>query len=96
MYYEYYTGKEKEFIELLELVGEKGWAKVQSAVEALKKASPTHLSTEKIVSICNRSNDIFSPKDEDDTVILSKSILNAYSQILNGSANTFEQGAQVL
>ncbi|MGI6318294.1 MAG: IS21 family transposase [Dethiobacteria bacterium] len=96
IYHKYYTEKEKEFIELLELVGEKGWAKVQSAVEALKKASPTHLSTEKIVSICNRSNDIFSPKDEDDTVILSKSILKAYSQILNGSANTFEQGAQVL
>jgi hypothetical protein len=60
IYYKYYTGKEKEFIELLELVGEKGWAKVQSAMEALKKVSPTHLSTEKIVSICNRSNDIFS------------------------------------
>src|SRR5690554_5340922 len=28
IYREHYTGKEKEFIELLELVGEKGWAKV--------------------------------------------------------------------
>ena len=96
MYYEYYTGKEKEFIELLELVGEKGWTKVQSAMDALKKVSPTHLSTEKIVSICKRSNDVISLKNEDDTVTLSKGILKAYSQLLNGSVNKFDQGAQVL
>ena len=75
---------------------EKGWAKVQSAVEALQKVSPTHISTEKIVSICKRSNDIFSQKNEGDTVTLSKGILKAYSQLLNGSANKFDQGAQVL
>jgi len=96
IYHKYYTGKEKEFIELLELVGEKGWAKVQSALEALKRVSPNHLSTEKIISICRRSNDIFFPKSEGDTVTLSKGILKAYNQLLNGSANKFDQGAQVL
>ncbi|HHX50732.1 MAG TPA: IS21 family transposase [Clostridia bacterium] len=96
IYYKYYIGKEKEFIELLELVGEKGWAKVQSAMKTLKKVSPTHLSTEKIVSICNRNNDIFPVKVEGDTVTLSKGILKAYSQLLNDGANKFDEGAQVL
>jgi len=96
IFHEYYTGKEKEFIELLELVGEKGWAEVQSAMETLRELSPIHLSTEKIAAICMRNNDIYLPKNEGDTVALSKRILKTYSQLLNGSANTFDQGARVL
>lgn len=96
IYREHYTGKEKEFIELLELVGEKGWAKVVAAVEALRKVSPTHLSTEKIVSICKRNDDNISPGNGDDTLTMSKGILESYSRLLNGSVNKFDQGVQVL
>ena len=91
----YYTGKEKEFIELLELVGEKGWAKVQSVMETLKKISPAHLSTEKIVSICRRNNDPFPVITEGDTATLSKDILKAYGRLLNKDNHKFE-GALVL
>ncbi len=96
IYREHYTGKEKDFIELLELVGEKGWTKVVAAVEALGKLSPTHLSTEKIVSLCKRSDDHISPGNGDDTLTMSKGILKSYSQLLNGSVNKFDQGIQVL
>ena len=95
VYQNYYTGKEKEFIELLELVGEKGWAKVQSAMETLKKISPTHLSTEKIVTICKRNNDSFPIITEGDTATLSKDILKAYGRLSNKDNHKFE-GALVL
>lgn len=96
IFHEYYTGKEKEFIELLELVGEKGWDKVQSAIEILHGLSPIHLSTEKIAAICMRKNEPYWPLNEDETVILSKDILNTYGQLLNGSASKFDQGVTVL
>ena len=95
IYQDHYTGKEKEFIELLELVGEKGWTRVQSAMEALKKISPAHLSTEKIVSICKRNNDTYPNITGGDTATLSKGILNAYGRLLNKDNPEFE-GALVL
>jgi transposase len=96
IYQNHYTGKAKEFIGLLELIGERGWDKVGSAIETLGKVSPTHLSTEKIVSICRRNDDIYSPEANNDTVTFSKGILNAYSRLLNGSTNQFDKGAQIL
>jgi hypothetical protein len=96
IYHEHYIGKEKDFIELLELVGEKGWAKVAATVDVLKKVSPIHLSTEKITSICKRNDENFSPVNEDDTLTVSKNILESYGQLLNGSNNKFDQGVQVL
>ncbi len=96
IYHEYYTGKEKEFIGLLELVGEKGWDKVQSAVETLHGLSPIHLSTEKIVTICMRNSDPSLPQGKDETIALSKSILKTYGWLLNGTTDTFDQGAKVL
>jgi transposase len=96
IYHEHYTGKEKDFIELLELVGEKGWAKVLAAVEILGRLSPTHLSTEKIVSLCKRNDDNISPGNEDDTLTMSKGILKSYGRLLNGSVSKFDQGVQVL
>jgi transposase len=96
IYHEHYIGKEKDFIELLELVVEKGWAKVAATVDVLKKVSPIHLSTEKITSICKRNDENFSPVNEDDTLTVSKNILESYGQLLNGSNNKFDQGVQVL
>lgn len=96
IYHKYYTGKEKQFIGLMELVGEEGWPKVQSAVEDLRILSPTHLSTEKVVSLCKRNDDKFPPKIEDNTLTLSKDILKAYSQLLNDCVNKFDEGVQVL
>ena len=96
IFHEYYTGKEKEFIELLELVGEKGWDKVQLAVETLQRLSPIHLSTEKITAICMRKNEPHRPQNGDETVSLSRNILRTYGQLLNGSASAFDQEAIVL
>lgn len=78
------------------LVGQEGWAKVSEAVETVLAVSPTHLSTEKILAICKRNDDDVFNHKMDDTLILSKGILDIYSRLLNGSTNKFEQGVPVL
>lgn len=96
IYHSYYTGNEKEFIHLLELVGEKGWRQVEKAIKALQRVSPHDLSTEKIKTLCNRRDDITEMKFNGDTVTRSKDALQAYSKILNQGAEGFEKGVEVL
>ncbi len=96
IYHSYYTGGEKEFIHLLELVGEKGWLQVEKALKALQRVSPHDVSTEKIKTLCNRRDDITEMKFNGDTVTRSKDVLQAYSKILNQGAEGFEKGVEVL
>ena len=96
IYQYYYSGKDKEFIQLLELIGEEGMIKVQEAIDILIKISPNHISTEKIKTICNRSNVIPDVKSNGDIEINSKNILKAYSQILNSEEDKFEKGAMII
>jgi transposase len=96
IYRYHYTGKEKEFIHLIELIGEKGWSKVEKALDALKKVSPNDISTEKVKTLCNRSDDITGIKFKGDTEIRSKDALRAYSRLFNASEQQFEKGVAIL
>jgi len=96
IYHDYYTGNEKEFIHLLELIGQKGWLKVEKALEALKKASPHDISTEKIKTLCNRRDDVTGMKFNGDTETRSKDALQIYSKLFNNGGEQFEKGAVVI
>jgi len=96
IYRHYYTGKEKEFIHLLELIGEKGWFKVEKALEDLKKVSPHDISTEKVKTLCYRSDDITKMEFNGDTETRSKDVLQIYSNLFNRGGEQFEKGAEVL
>ena len=93
IYHQYYTGNEKEFIHLLELVGQKGWLKVEKALEALKKVSPHDVSTEKLKTLCCRSDDI-ELKFAGDTETRSKDALKTYSQLF--TSGQFEKKAVII
>ena len=56
IYNSYYIKKEKEFIELLLLISEKGLEKIEEAIKILETINPTDITTEKIKAICNREN----------------------------------------
>lgn len=96
-YQQYYIGKEKEFIELLELVGEKGWVKVKKSIETLRKINPRDISTEKVKMICNRNDDKpLSVKSDGDIEAKSKEILKAYGLMLNPAGNKFKEKTLVI
>ncbi len=95
IYHNYYTGNEKEFIHLLELIGQKGWFRVEKAIDALKKVSPHDISTEKVKTLCNRS-DVTEMKFKGDSETRSKDTLQIYSKLFNNGGEQFEKGAVVI
>jgi len=82
----YYIGAEKSFIELVELVKKVGIDKVEAAIEELEKLNLKEVTTDKIVTICQRK--VFPAKDkmidkESQIEKTSREILNLYGKLLN-------------
>lgn len=84
IYQKYYQGKEKHFIELLELTAEHNLVAVEQAITLLEKVNPTGISTEKIRTIVERKDDtskkIIYPSDIE---IQAQRIVNLYADMLN-------------
>ena len=84
IYQKYYQGKEKHFIELLELTAEHNLVAVEQAITLLEKVNPTGVNTEKIRMIVERkddtSNKIIYPSDIE---IQAQIIVNLYQDMLN-------------
>jgi len=83
IYQKYYKGKEKSFIELLELIAAHNLLAVEQAITLLEKINPSGISTEKIKTIVERNNS--TPKNIthlSDTEANSKKIVDIYAEIL--------------
>lgn len=86
IYNRYFKGAEKSFIELVELVSKIGIDKVEDAICELTFINPNSISTDKIVTICQRAK--YRPED---TIIkydcqienASRQILDLYGKLLN-------------
>lgn len=89
IYTTYYIGKEKDFLELLELISKKGLSIVEKSINTLLKINPTDINTEKIKFICNENNDEknYIPNKDDEIEVKSIESLNIYGQILNFNTN---------
>ena len=102
IYNKYYTQNPKDFIELLELIGEKGLEKIKEVIEELEKLSPVSIDTEKIKMISNREQYELNPnikvkeKAIGEIEEQSKTILKLYGNLLNQSAVAFDKGAKVI
>ena len=84
IYQKYYQGKEKHFIELLELTAEHNLLSVEQAITLLEKVNPFGVNTEKIRTILERKDDagskIIHPSDIETQ---AKRIVNLYQDMLN-------------
>jgi hypothetical protein len=84
IYQKYYQGKEKHFIELLELTAEHNLESVEQAITLLEKVNPNGVSTEKIRTILERKNNtskkIIYPSDIETH---ARRIVNLYTDMLN-------------
>lgn len=92
LYNDYYIGKEKEFIELLLYVRENNnLEKVFSAIEELKKIQIGHVTTERILFLCEQSPLKINIKatNRDETMDQSESNMKAYANLFN---QTEEEG----
>ena len=86
IYHKYYRGCEKSFIELIELTSKIGICRVEAAISELNTICPNSISTDKIVTICQRAR--YQPEDKiakNDCQIehASRQILDLYGKLLN-------------
>ncbi len=55
IYHQYYTTKERDFIDLIFFISDHGLEKVEEAIVSLAKVSPLEVTTETIKAISNRN-----------------------------------------
>jgi len=89
IYQKYYKGREKSFIELMELISKEGMARIKDAMATLERIDPNGIGTEKIKTIVQRNAivpDSIKSINVSDTEVSSKEIMNALDRILNGES----------
>ena len=88
LYEQYFFGKDKEFIQLLDLVGKVGIDKVKKSISIINNSTPTSVTLDKIKFICERNNDMEFYKEyfkDKDSEIINNSLnmLNDYADMLS-------------
>lgn len=100
IYQNHYIKREKEFIELLLIINEKGIDEVITAIETLKKVSPLDISTEKVKAIINRSTEdypkIYNSNDNSEIVENSKEMLKRFNNLIPLSSEAFTKEVAVI
>lgn len=99
IYTDYYTQNPKDFIELLELIGEIGFHKIEKAIRKLEQLSPLGINTEKIKMLCYRQDEgIQMIKQTRNTEIEESSllILKQYDRLLNHSEVDFYPEVKII
>lgn len=98
IYHNHYTENPRDFIELLEIIGEKGLDPTLKIIERLERISVTSVSTEKVKLLINRQEEPQTKITEGttDTVEKSKFILNHYGNLLNKSDVAFQKEATII
>ena len=86
IYTQYFKQNERDFIKLIELVGNHGVETVDNAIKIVEKACPTNVSIDKIEFICVRNDDskvIYLENYNDDIMKNSINMLNEFNNLLN-------------
>ena len=83
IYNKYFTQNPKDFLDLYEIILEKGIETVQNALSELEKISPLDICSEKIKLICNKSIAEKNNKTSTDSItIASANLLMQYSSLV--------------
>ncbi len=89
IYQKYYRGREKSFVELIELISCEGMDRIKDAIAILTRIDPNGIGTEKIKTIVQRSAivpDDIKSIDFSATEASSKEITCELDRILNGES----------
>lgn len=85
IYHDYYIKSPREFIDLLEIINEKGLNAIESTIDTLKLLGSKHVTTEKIKNIVNQKDMPIQPLSTDknkEITMQSIVILNTLTQAL--------------
>ena len=85
IYSKYFNSNDRDFVKLIELVGNYGLVTINNAIKNLQEVCPTNISIDKIEFICSRKDDpkIIYLEDHDDEIMNnSLNILNEFNSLL--------------
>jgi hypothetical protein len=85
IYSKYFNNNERDFVKLIELVGNYGLEAINNSIKNLQEVCPTNISIDKIEFICSRKNDpkIIYLKDHNDEITNnSVNMLNEFNNLL--------------
>ncbi|OMH19600.1 hypothetical protein AC231_19690 [Clostridium pasteurianum] len=85
IYSKYFNSNERDFVKLIELVGNYGLVTVNNAIKNLQEVCPTNISIDKIEFICSRKDDpkiIYLEDNDDEIMNNSLNILNEFNSLL--------------
>lgn len=86
IFFRYFDQNERDFVKLIQLVGNFGLVAVDNAIKNLQEVCPTNISLDKIEFICSRKDDpkvIYLEDHTDEIMNNSLSILNEFNSLLN-------------
>jgi hypothetical protein len=93
IYDKYFKGAEKNFVELLEMVGKIGLEKIEEAIAELEIINPASVDLDKIIVICSRKTTFlkyFKARPGSEIEDASKEMLSLYAKILENSLDPLE------
>lgn len=86
IYAKYFNNNERDFVKLIDLVGNYGLEAVNNSIKNLLEVCPTNISIDKIEFICSRKDDpkiIYLEDYNDEIINNSVNILNEFNNLLN-------------
>lgn len=86
IYSKYFNNNERDFVKLIELVGNYGLVSVDNAIKNLQEVCPTNISIDKIEFICSKKDEpkiIYLEEHNDEIMNNSLNILNEFNSLLN-------------
>lgn len=101
IYHRYYTTKERDFIDLIHFISEKGLDKVEEAIGILTKVNPLEVTTETIKAICNRTTvvqpvSITRASGASEIQDNSLAMLKMFKQLMPSSGESFEKEVAII
>jgi transposase len=101
IYRQYYTTKERDFIDLIFFISEHGLDKVEEAIALLIKVSPLEITTETIKAICNRNHQGPPPSPAQSSISLqienrSLAMLKQFGELIPRSSEEFKKEVAVI
>lgn len=99
IYANHYNTKERDFVDLIYFISEKGLAVVEKAIATLIKINPSEVTTEKIKAICSRNQDIkldYRPTNNNDILAHSLAMLKSFEQLVPLASEGFKKEVAII
>lgn len=99
IYASYYITKERDFVDLIYFISEKGLEVVEKAIDTLIRINTLEVTTEKIKAICSRKQEIkpnYIQTNNNDILAHSLAMLKSFEQLVPAASDEFKKEVAII